>query len=394
MSVVLKPQTTELLVVQPTTFCNIDCKYCYLPHRTRKDRMSLDTFRAILRNLKADDALVPGFELLWHSGEPLSAGREFFVEANAIVQEILPGVMGYQTFQTNAMLIDDAWCRFFKDIKATVGISLDGPQRFHDKNRVTRAGKGTFDAVIRGMETLRRHGVDFYVISVLDSESLQVPEEHLAFAEAHGIDRLCFNVEETDGLNVSNTLGKAETPLHARRFFDVVMSAMSRAGNRVWVREIADMMAFIEGSAQGSIESHVGVPFRIVTVDVNGRWTTFCPELMSTQSERYGDFRFGNLAETPISQGTDLAKFGKVFDEINRGIEACRNSCEYFGVCGGGRPANKYGEHRRFDVAETLQCQVTTKALADACVGAIDELLAKSATVSMPVPSAPPGWSR
>jgi uncharacterized protein len=227
--------------------------------------------------------------------------------------------------------------------------------------------------------------VDFYVISVLDSESLRMPEEHLAFAAGHGIDRLCFNVEETDGLNVSGTLADAQTPKLARRFFDAVMAAMARKDNKIWVREIADMLAFIEGSASRPIDSHVSVPFRIVTVDVNGRWSTFCPELMSTRSERYGDFRFGNLAAAPISQGIDAERFGAVLGEINRGIEACRGSCEYFEVCGGGRPANKYGEHRRFDVAETRQCQVTTKALADACVSAIDGLLMKPVAAS-PVP--------
>jgi uncharacterized protein len=345
--------------------------------------MSLDTFRAMLRNLRVDDLLVSGFELLWHSGEPLSIGPEFFAHASEIVDEELPGLMGYQTFQTNGTLIDDRWCDLFKKLKATIGISLDGPRRFHDKNRVARNGKGTFDAVMRAIKKLRCNGIDFYVISVLDSDSLKEPDELLAFADEFGIDRLCFNIEETDGINVSPTLSNPDAPLMARRFFDTVASAMVASGNRIWIREIADMLTFIEGSAKGAIESHVSVPFRILSVDTAGRWSTFCPELMSTRSPRYGDFRFGNLAVDPVSKGIDLERFTAVHAEITRGVERCQATCDYFQVCGGGRPGNKYGEHRTFDASETQQCRVTTKALADACVGAIDKLLRIDPATSM-----------
>ncbi len=372
---------THLLVLQPTSFCNIDCDYCYLPDRHVKARMSHDTLRKVLANLAEDEAFGGQLEILWHAGEPLTVGIDYYKEARAIIDETIPrGIRVRQAIQTNATLIDEAWCDFFKENEINVGVSLDGPKVHHDRHRKTRAGAGTFDRVMRAIALLREKGVDFYVISVLAKPALAEAEALLDFAARNGIRRLCFNVEETEGVHVSPTLGDEGTLPLARRFYEALLASAedSRPG-APWIREVYSMMWSVRASVSGPVFSDVNIPFRIVTVDTQGRWSTYCPELMALASAEYGDFRLGNLAAGPISTHSDPAAFRALEAGIKAGVARCRAACEYFAVCGGGRPSNKYSEHRNFDVAETRHCAVAVKALADACVDHLGRYMAAPA---------------
>ena len=199
---------THLLVLQPTSFCNIDCDYCYLPDRQVKARMSHDTLKKVLANLAHDEAFGGQLEILWHAGEPLTVGIDYYKKARAIIDETIPrDIRVRQAIQTNATLVDEAWCAFFRENEINVGVSLDGPQRHHDRHRKTRAGAGTFDRAMRSIALLQEKGVDFYVISVLATPALGEAQALLDFAAENGIRRLCFNVEETEGVRVSPTLG-------------------------------------------------------------------------------------------------------------------------------------------------------------------------------------------
>jgi uncharacterized protein len=366
---------TKLLVVQPTAFCNIDCRYCYLPNRTSKGCLSLDNFRSVMANLERDGALAPGFELLWHAGEPLTLTPEYYRQANAFMQEAVGHLLGGQSFQTNGTLITDRWCDLFKELGASVGVSLDGPKATHDRNRVTRAGTGTFDHVVRGIETLRRNNVNFYVMAVVDKHSLADPDAIFRFAEDHGIERLCINVEETEGINKSSVHSGVLDAKSAEDFFRRAMAAATRPGANLGIREISNMLNYLQRSAYGAIENHLTEPFRTISVDVDGNWSTFCPELMSYGPKRFNGFKFGNLAESPISEQLEDVNLLEAYREISQGVSICRSECEYFDVCGGGRPSNKFGEFGRFDVGETSDCNLTVKALAAACINGIAQLL-------------------
>jgi uncharacterized protein len=358
---------TRLLVLQPTSFCNIDCDYCYLPDRDKKHRMRPETLRSVLKNLVHDEVFAGTLEILWHAGEPLTLGIEYYRQANEIIDECVPSyVRVRQTFQTNGILLDESWCKFLKDGAYAVGLSLDGPQLYHDKHRKTRTGIGTFDKVMTSAALLRQNNIDFYVICVLSALSLRDPLGIMEFAEDHALQRLCFNVEETEGPHVSETLAETDIENLAHSFFSSVIEHCETHPKSVWVRELNDMFLNIRACVGGAISQDVNTPFRIITVDTTGAWSTFCPELMATKSSGYRNFRLGDLTKGPISAHSDDI-FERLYKDIRSGIEQCRLECEYFPVCGGGRPANKFAEHGKFDTTETGQCKVTVKALADAC---------------------------
>src|SRR5689334_3705860 len=118
---------TELLILQSTTFCNIDCNYCYLPGRSKKQVMDLATLRAVLTHLSFDDILARNVQIVWHAGEPLTVGLDYYREAVKIISETVAGTPRLG-IQTNGLLVDDEWCRFFKHNNFHVGVSIDGPE--------------------------------------------------------------------------------------------------------------------------------------------------------------------------------------------------------------------------------------------------------------------------
>ena len=80
-----------------------------------------------------------------------------------------PGQTVKQTFQTNGLLVDDEWAAFFRENGILVGLSVDGPKDIHDTYRKDRRGKGTFDLVMRGLDRLKAHGVDFNILCTVNA---------------------------------------------------------------------------------------------------------------------------------------------------------------------------------------------------------------------------------
>src|SRR3954447_15105450 len=126
----------ELLVVQPTPFCNINCSYCYLPDRQSTKKMSPETLRQALDWVFSSGLAREPFSLLWHAGEPLVMPVDFYEEAMALLGRAnRGGVRVDHSFQTNATLIDRRWCDFFLRHDVHLGVSVDGPDFLHDRCR-------------------------------------------------------------------------------------------------------------------------------------------------------------------------------------------------------------------------------------------------------------------
>jgi len=107
-------------------------------------------------------------EFIWHGGEPLLAGMNFFRTIVELQEEkAQPNQKVLNRVQTNGMLIDEEWLDFFRNNSFRVGISLDGPQAIHDRNRITKSGNGSFSSVKRSIDLFQKHKFDFGVLAVL-----------------------------------------------------------------------------------------------------------------------------------------------------------------------------------------------------------------------------------
>jgi uncharacterized protein len=150
----------ELLIFQGTPFCNIDCRYCYLPDRNNRSRISIETVARTCEFLAGDNLVADAVEVLWHAGEPLIIPVDFYERAFATIERHLGGATITHKIQTNATLIDDEWIELFKRWNVSVGVSLDGPPHIHDRYRVTRARDRRARRFIKALQNCARRAWD------------------------------------------------------------------------------------------------------------------------------------------------------------------------------------------------------------------------------------------
>jgi uncharacterized protein len=279
------------------------------------------------------------------------------------------------SFQTNGTLINPAWCAFFAEERVNVGVSIDGPKHLHDRNRLTRAGGGTFDRTIAGTRLLRRHGIPFHVISVLSTESLAAPGELFEFYVAEGIEAVCFNVEETEGSHVSRCLAGADVEAAYYRFLSEFwrLSAAS-PGKLTFVREIDHAIQQVIRPQGVAFDNQLVEPFAITSMDWAGNISTFSPELLGLKNAEYGDFLLGNINRDALVDLPHHPNLARMLKDIVAGVEMCRDRCEYFSVCGGGEPVNKLAENGSFASGETKYCRLTKMRTSDLVLDALERL--------------------
>lgn len=360
----------EQVVLQPTPFCNLDCRYCYLPNRDDRRRMAPETAVLALRRVFESGVAARELECRWHAGEPLVVPREFYREALSGIRAVTPpGVRVRHTLQTNGVLVDGRWCRLFRDERVEVGLSVDGPAFLHDRERRTRSGRGTHAAAMRAADLLRAHDVPFTVIAVLTDYSLDFPDEIYEFFADLGPTAVGFNLEETEGIHRSGALDVPDVLARyrgfMRRFYE-----LQRDG-RVLSREFADMRAAIL-FGRGDRGNRMTRPGGLLSVTWRGEVSGFSPELADLAHPSYGTFVFGNVREHGLAQIAESSAFRRIADEIAEGVAACGAVCEYFALCGGGSPSNKLGENGSFRGTATLHCRARVMEVAEIVLGAIE----------------------
>jgi uncharacterized protein len=363
----------ELLVIQATPFCNLDCTYCYLPDRNSRHRASERTLDTTFRRVFESPYIGKELTVVWHSGEPLVLPIEYYRIAFAIAERHRPpGLTLSHSFQTNGTLLTADWARFILESKARIGISIDGPREMHDRYRRTRSGSGSFDRVMAGIRLLQQHDVPFHVITVLTREAIAGPEALYRFYRETGIERVCFNIEEIEGQNGGSSLAAPAVARQfrsfLRRFLDLVKAEPE---DQLWVREFTNAAGLIarSGSVHANQQSCL---FSIISVDAGGNVSTYSPELLGMRSDTYGDFTIGNVHTHSLAEMRQAASGLPMTIDIAAGVERCRKECHYFGLCGGGAPANKLYENGSFDSTETMYCRLGKMAVIDVVLADIE----------------------
>lgn len=365
----------EMVVVQPTPFCNINCSYCYLPSRHDKRVIAQSTVANLFQKLFASGWARPEVTVVWHAGEPMVLPVAFYREAFAAIEAMRPAhVRIKHSFQTNGTLIKPDWCDFLKEWDVGLGVSVDGPREIHDANRKTRSGKGTYDRAMAGIRMLREHGVRFHVISVLGRQSLEQPRAMLDFYLDHGVDHVCFNVEESEGDYVSDLFAAGDLK---GRFQDFLAEfwAMARASEKIhFLREIDTMIPRIFRPAQIDMRNPQVEPLAMLNVDCLGNVSSFSPELLGYKNQDYGDFLLGNVNTDTFQQIRDACYGSALYRDISAGVAACARSCDYFSICGGGAPVNKLSENGSFATTRTAYCTLTQIVATDLILDSFDRL--------------------
>ena len=335
--------------------CNLDCSYCYyldkaVQYGGRQAVMSDELLERYIRQyIEANE--VPTVQFCWHGGEPLLLGLDFYRRAMALQRKYAGGKRIENTLQTNATLIDEAWCEFFAANRFLVGVSLDGPEDVHDAFRRTRGGQPTFERVMRSVELLRRTGVEYNTLSVVSRLSEGRGAELYAFfrdavgsrymqflpAVEHVVDRPGFHrplivAPEHEGARL------AEWSVTARGYGDFLCAAFDR-----WV--VSDVGRVFVQMFDATLAQWCGVQPGVcsmgetcgdaLVVEHNG-------DVYSCDHFVYPQYLLGNLRDTTLAEiyrsqrrrAFGLAKRNALPAECLR--------CKYYFACRGECPKHRF----------------------------------------------------
>lgn len=204
--------------------CNLACKYCYYLEKNK-------LYPTAQRHLMSDEMLeqftreyieaqtMNQVLFTWHGGEPLLRSLDFYRKALSLQQKYAGGRRIDNVIQTNGTLLTDEWCEFFAQNHWLVGISIDGPQPDHDHYRLTAAGKPSWKKVMQGIKLLKKHGVEWNAMAVVNAYNANHPLEFYRFFKENGCQFLQFTpiverlTRHEDGRTLASLADKDEISL-------------------------------------------------------------------------------------------------------------------------------------------------------------------------------------
>ena len=186
MTMTERPLAFHIMAKPSGSACNLNCAYCFFLKKDRlypgsNFRMSDEVHEAYIRQL-FEAHQIPQVTVAWQGGEPTLMGLDFFRRSVELQKKYRrPGLSVENTFQTNGILLDDDWCRFFHQNNFLIGLSLDGPKELHDCYRRDKGDQGTFERVVRAVRLLQKHKVEFNILCTVNSRNGDSPLEIYRF---------------------------------------------------------------------------------------------------------------------------------------------------------------------------------------------------------------------
>ena len=348
--------------------CNLDCRYCFYLDKEemyqqggRKERPSwqmpddvLETY--IRQYIEQQD--VPEISFAWQGGEPTLLGVRFFSKVVALQRRYAGGKRIQNALQTNGTLLDDEWGAFLAENGFLVGLSIDGPRDLHDVYRVDKQGRPTFDAVMRGLEVLQKHGVEFNTLTVAHRANSQQPDRVYRFLKEIGSGYMQFIplVERAapGPLTTENGLiqialapppasGQPRSPVTEwsvraedwGRFLVTIFDMWVRADvGQIFVQHF-DVALGIWAGAGSSLCVFSETCGKALAMEHNG-------DVYSCDHYVYPDYRLGNLRETPLIEmvaSPEQVRFGN--DKADTLPRYCRKCAVRF-ACNGECPKHRF----------------------------------------------------
>lgn len=192
--------------------CNLDCDYCYYLEKanlyTNEDKGHVMSENLLEKFIKQyiEAQTMPQVMFTWHGGETLMRPLSFYKKAVELQKKYSAGRQIDNTLQTNGTLLNDEWCKFFKENNFLIGISIDGPQEFHDEYRRDKMGRPSFHKVMKGIRLLQKHGVEYNVMAVVNDYNSDYPIEFYNFFKEIGAQFIQFTP-------IVERIRKANSPL-------------------------------------------------------------------------------------------------------------------------------------------------------------------------------------
>ncbi len=355
--------------------CNINCKYCYYLEKEKlfpsekKFRMSDAVLEAYIQQTieSSLEAAMPEIHFAWQGGEPTMLGVDYFRNVVALQKKYTPvNIKVINAFQTNGTLLDDEWGTFFHENEFLVGISVDGPKKIHDRYRIDRAGRPTFDAVMRGLEVLQRHQVEHNALTTVQRANGGKGKEVYRFLKGLGFEFIQFIpiAERSAGENLASppqvdmdpgnsvtawsvaprAYGKflcdvfdiwfkADIGKNFVQFFDVQLG--------LWMGRQSSLCIFSETCGNGLAIEHDG-------------------SLYSCDHYVYPEYRLGNIIETPLRNMLWTSRQQEFGQDKQTLLTAQCQACQYRFACNGGCPKQRFATSRIDEAGHNYFCESYT----------------------------------
>ena len=338
------PRIGSLLIKPASAVCNLDCSYCFYLDREADPYQALPGRRMTLETLErmVDTFLFysyPASIFAFQGGEPTLAGPAFFESLVEFQKRYgRNGQSVSNAMQTNGILLDDAWCRIFKETQWLIGISLDGPEPAHDLYRVNKAGAGTWRKVIQGVDCLKKNGVEFNVLCMLSQANVGQPKELYRFFRALDIEHIQFiPLSEFDGLG--QPLPFTITPEQYGRFLCETFDLWWPDRRRVRIRYFDNIAEALAGQKPGTCTMHETCDSYVV-VEYNG--DVYPCDFFVEEGWKLGNVNDDSWSEIARRQRRYQFAATKTIPHAECQV------CEYQSICHGGCPKHRHDQRGQF----------------------------------------------
>ena len=325
-------QPFTLLIKPSGSDCNVDCKYCFYKCRSPevgrgKQRMSEQVLERLVKDYMELCFPLAGFA--WQGGEPTLMGLDFYKKAVELQKKY--GVSGQEvgnSLQTNAILLNENWCRFLHENKFLVGISIDGPKEFHDYYRLDHSGAGTFDRVMRAIENCKQYDVEYNTLTLLNARNADYPDEVFDFLIGLGVRFVQFIPCVEVDLETGEIADFSITPKQYGDFLCRLFDRWYEYGPRkLSIRDFDSVLAYYV-TGRHSICTFDRQCSQYIVIEHTG--DAFCCDFFVEPK-----WRLGNIFETPIEKLAVSSK-KRAFARTKKNLCNKCIVCRHLAVCRGG----------------------------------------------------------
>jgi uncharacterized protein len=320
--------TINTVIVKVTNDCNLECKYCFVERAVpRSQVIAMETLRALFDQLERYVGGSP-ITVVWHGGEPLLPGVEFYRRVIELQAEYSLSFMN--CIQTNGILLSDKVAEFFSRNNFRIGVSIDGPSHLNDQARVFRNGKGSFGNIMQGIRTLQSRNIPFGILSTISRINVRSAQELYFFCKAHGLSLKTSSLYDC-GNAVENL---NDVHITANEYADFLSDLL-----KIWVDDSEPIEIDAFQSFLGSMLA-------------KGVWPTPCSSLaechrkflcLGPSGDLYPcglfqghlEYRYGNIYELPIEDIPKTETWKRMSERRSQIRSAC-GDCEVMEYCNGG----------------------------------------------------------
>lgn len=355
MSKTLLPFSKPMyIMLKPAgSLCNMRCQYCYYlekgqMYKEDKNRVISDSMLETFIKNYIESQTLPQVLFTWHGGETLMRPVSFYKRALELQRYYAGGRQIDNCIQTNGTLITEEWCKFFKENNFLVGVSIDGPQEFHDEYRKTASGGPSFQKVMKGIQLLNKYGVEWNALAVANDFNADYPLDFYHFFKEIGCHFIQFTpiverkVNRTDGLTLApgmeeggELLDFSVTPEQWGTFLCEIFDEWVRndVGDyyiQLFDATLANWVGQVPGVCTMAEEcGHAGV------MEYNG-------DVYSCDHFVFPEYRLGNLGERSLYELMNSEKQKEFAKNKKKRLPQQCLECEFLFACHGECPKNRF----------------------------------------------------